>query len=65
MSKRDGKMYFAHRMEHVLDTSAGELRPDSAGYAGVILVFWTKTEARKHYGRRIPLTTIERLPDDE
>lgn len=60
MSQRDGKMYLALRLVSESRTTLGErIILKDAECAGCMFVFWTKTAARKIYGRNVELREIE------
>ena len=59
MSKRDGKMYLCLMLQKRGETSIGididMTNDDVAGYAPV---YWTKTAARRDYGKNVKLVEI-------
>lgn len=64
MSKRDGKMYIAARLVRETESNHGlPIRIADDECAGCVFVFWTKTAARKVYGRDVGL--IEIVVSDE
>lgn len=63
MSKRDGKMYLALRLVKESETSMGiPIRVEDDECAGCMFAFWTKTAARKVYGRNVALREISVEP---
>ena len=64
MSRRDGKMYVAARLVQEASTNHDvPIRVADEDCAGCLFVFWTKTAARKTYGRNVELIEI-RFPDE-
>lgn len=62
MSRKDGKMYAAERLSKTIDfEGGGKVNLDHQGVAGCLLVFWTKTAARKVYGKDVALREIREL----
>jgi hypothetical protein len=65
MSKRDGKMYLALRLQEEGDTNKGlPIKFKNDQVAGICVAFWTKKEARNWYGRKVELQIIQRIPDN-
>ena len=61
MRKRDGKMYIAMYLSKQVELKSGEVTKmvsDEFGTSGFAWVFWTKTAARKIFGRNVELQTI-------
>jgi len=63
MSKRDGKMYLVPYLVRESESTIGlpiKIADDEC--AGCMFAFWTKTAARKLYGRNVHLITFT-VPD--
>lgn len=61
MSKRDGKMYMVGALhKSVRDSTGQDINCETDGLAGVLFVYWTKTAARKIWGRNVTLTQMEK-----
>ena len=59
MSKRDGKMYIPMMLTREIDNTLEiPIKMETKEIAGCVLVFWTKTAARKYYGRNVQLIQI-------
>lgn len=59
MSRRDGRIYVALRLVKESETSLGlPIRVEDDECAGCLFAFWTKTAARKVYGRNVELAEI-------
>lgn len=55
-------MYAAERLSKTIDfEGGGKVNLDHQGVAGCLLVFWTKTAARKVYGKDVALREIREL----
>lgn len=68
MSKRDGKLYIAGYLVTKIQLDTGQfvgVPNDEHGIAGMANVFWTKTAARKMYGRKAELIPIKMSKSDE
>ncbi len=63
MSQRDGKMYLAMRLVQESQSNMGlPIRIADDECAGCLFAFWTKTAARKLYGRNVELIEF-RVPE--
>ena len=66
MSERDGKMYIAKRLFAEAETNMGlPIRIADDQIAGCMWVFWTKTAARKTYGRNVELMEIRLAKEND
>ena len=64
MSKHDGRMYVALRLVKESESNIGlPIRVEDDECAGCLFAFWTKTAARKTYGRDVALAEIQLAPD--
>ena len=66
MSRRDGKMYVAKRIFFDAELTNGlTVQVADETTAGCMWVFWTKTAARKLYGRNVELAEIRLDQQDD